>query len=143
VALASLSMTPSPATTPDAYFSLHFSDVCPTNTLLNEALTLSLPAGLRSAADLLHFLVRCRSLHPFDGALAPIVCHFGAQRWKWCIPRRWPPPALVSADRALGTADRVRGQQIELRWHRPWRCSEDGRSSPRVQSAAVDGSKLC
>ncbi|CAN6199734.1 unnamed protein product [Urochloa humidicola] len=78
--LATLSTTPPPAFTPDAYFSLHFSDVRPTNALLAEALALSPPATSRAAADLFRFLVRRRSLHPSDGALAPVVRHLARRR---------------------------------------------------------------
>uniref|UniRef100_M8BTH0 Pentacotripeptide-repeat region of PRORP domain-containing protein n=1 Tax=Aegilops tauschii TaxID=37682 RepID=M8BTH0_AEGTA len=70
---------PAPATSPDAYFSLHFSDVRPTNALLAETLSLSPPATSRAAADLFRFLVR-RSLHPSDGALALVVRHLARRR---------------------------------------------------------------
>ncbi|KAL6656919.1 hypothetical protein ACP70R_004699 [Stipagrostis hirtigluma subsp. patula] len=79
-ALATLSTTPPPATSPDAYFSLHFSDVRPTNALLAEALSLSPPATSRAAADLFRFLVRRRSLHPSDGALSVVVRHLARRR---------------------------------------------------------------
>ncbi|KAL6841966.1 hypothetical protein ACP4OV_028478 [Aristida adscensionis] len=79
-ALATLSSTPPPATSPDAYFSLHFSDVRPTNALLAEALSLSPPATSRAAADLFRFLVRRRSLHPSDGALSVVVRHLARRR---------------------------------------------------------------
>jgi pentatricopeptide repeat protein len=79
-ALATLSTTPPPATSPDSYFSLHFSDVRPTNALLAEALSLSPPATSRAAADLFRFLVRRRSLHPSDGALEVVVRHLARRR---------------------------------------------------------------
>ncbi|GJN11100.1 hypothetical protein PR202_ga29266 [Eleusine coracana subsp. coracana] len=79
-ALATLSTTPPPATSPDAYFSLHFSDVRPTNALLAEVLSLSPPATSRAAADLFRFLVRRRSLHPSDGALEVVVRHLARRR---------------------------------------------------------------
>ncbi|KAM3364857.1 hypothetical protein ACQJBY_014927 [Aegilops geniculata] len=78
-AVTKLSSTPAPATSPDAYFSLHFSDVRPTNALLAETLSLSPPATSRAAADLFRFLVR-RSLHPSDGALALVVRHLARRR---------------------------------------------------------------
>uniref|UniRef100_A0A0E0AME3 Pentacotripeptide-repeat region of PRORP domain-containing protein n=1 Tax=Oryza glumipatula TaxID=40148 RepID=A0A0E0AME3_9ORYZ len=79
-ALSALSSTPPPATSPDAYFSLHFSDVRPTNALLAEALALAPPATSRAAAELFRFLVRRRSLHPSDSALAPVVRHLARRR---------------------------------------------------------------
>ncbi|KAG8079816.1 hypothetical protein GUJ93_ZPchr0007g5331 [Zizania palustris] len=79
-ALATLSSNPPPATSPDAYFSLHFSDISPTNALLAETLSLSPPATSRAAAELFRFLVRRRSLHPADSALAPVVRHLGRRR---------------------------------------------------------------
>ncbi|XP_047066271.1 pentatricopeptide repeat-containing protein PNM1, mitochondrial [Lolium rigidum] len=78
-AVTKLSSTPPPATSPEAYFSLHFSDVRPTTALLAETLSLSPPATSRAAADLFRFLVR-RSLHPSDGALALVVRHLARRR---------------------------------------------------------------